>query len=234
MSAQHLQGGHVQTEARFKLPGTLPAGERVLWQGAPHWRALARDALHVRGLALYLGLIVTWVASSAAWHGLSATEVALKTGGAALIAAAPVALAFAYAWLAARAAAYTITNQRVVIRMGVGLQLNLNLPFSKIDAAALTPKRDGTGSIALKLAPGAKGLGWIILWPHARPWTFGAAQPMLRSLPDAARAGRVLAEALAATAAAPVPLASETEMVDSADCQKVLTAPTPAVAVTAA
>lgn len=234
MSARHLNGGHLLEQGRFQLPGTLPAGERVLWQGAPDWRALARDALHVRGLSLYLGVIVAWVAASAAMHGLPATEVAFKTGFAALIAAVPVVLAVAYAWLAARGAAYTITNRRVVIRMGVGLQLNLNLPFAKIDGAALATKRGSTGSIALKLAPGAKGLGWFILWPHARPWTFGNAQPMLRSLPDADRAGQILADALAASLEGSVPLAHGKEMVDTRDCQDSLTPQALAGAATAA
>ena len=229
MSARHLQA-----PARFRLPGALPAGERVLWQGAPDWRALARDALHVRGLSAYLGLIVAWVGVSAARHGLPGAEIAFKTGCAAALAAVPVALAAGYAWLAARGAAYTITNRRVVIRMGVGLQLNLNLPFSKIDGAALATTVAGAGSVALKLAPGSRGLGWVIMWPHARPWHFGAPQPMLRSLPDAARAGQILADALARSAETAAPLAAQQEVLDSGNCQGRLTPVGPAVAATAA
>ena len=44
------------------LPSRLPPGERILWQGRPDWRVLARRALHVRGLAFYLGLMLCWFA----------------------------------------------------------------------------------------------------------------------------------------------------------------------------
>jgi hypothetical protein len=208
---------------RFALPASLPAGERILWQGTPNWRALARNALHLRGLALYLGLIVAWVCVHAITGGEPATAVAFATGRAALIACAPLAFGLVYAWLAARAAAYTITNRRVVIRMGLALPLTLNLPFAQIDSADLAMKSDGTGDLALKPTPGSKGLGWFIMWPHTRPWQFGQAQPMLRGLKDAASAGKILTQALVdhagSSVSTTVSLAPRAKNVDSADCQ---------------
>lgn len=203
---------------RFALPAALPANEHVLWQGAPNWRALARNALHLRGLAAYLGLIVAWVLISAILRGDPAQTIALETARAALVASAPVALGLLYAWMSARASAYTITNRRVVIRMGLAVPLTLNLPFSKIDGADLSLKTDGTGDLALKLAPGSKGLGWFIMWPHTRPWGKGQAQPMLRALPDAAEAGHILTQALLATTGESVSLAQTTRIVDTAEC----------------
>ena len=38
------------------LPEDLPAGERVLWQGKPEWRALARHTFKVRLLAGYFAI----------------------------------------------------------------------------------------------------------------------------------------------------------------------------------
>ena len=35
-------------EAALGLPEPLPRGERLLWQGAPDWRVMAREAMHLR------------------------------------------------------------------------------------------------------------------------------------------------------------------------------------------
>ncbi len=216
------RSGSRRAAGRFALPAALPAGERILWQGAPDWRALARNALHLRGLAVYFGVIVAWVCGHAIMQGLPAGTVAFNTGRAVLVACGPLALGVIYAWLAARAAAYTITNRRVVIRMGLALPLTLNLPFAQIESADLALKSDGTGDLALKPTAGSKGLGWLIMWPHTRPWQVGQAQPMLRGLHDAAAAGAILAGALAdhvGEQSGPiVSLAQTTRIVDTADC----------------
>jgi hypothetical protein len=194
-----------QSKNRHALPGVLPPGERMLWQGAPDWRAVARHALHLRALAAYLGVLIVWVGVSAVLKGGSAGDVAFQTGRAALAAAVPLAVFVAYAWFASRNAAYTITNKRVVMRMGLVLPLTLNLPYSRIDGAGLSTKSDGTGDIVLKLAPASKGLGWFIMWPHTRPWRMAVAEPMLRGLHDAPAAAQILARALAESAESPVP-----------------------------
>ena len=54
MSKQHEH----EFEAQYGLPERLPAGERLLWQGAPAWRELARRAFHLDKLALYFGVIL--------------------------------------------------------------------------------------------------------------------------------------------------------------------------------
>ena len=40
------------------LPGPLPAGDRLLWQGRPAWRALAQRIFHVKVVAAYVGLLL--------------------------------------------------------------------------------------------------------------------------------------------------------------------------------
>jgi len=39
-------------EAAPGLPSTLPAGERIVWQGSPDWKQLAVHAFHVRKIAV--------------------------------------------------------------------------------------------------------------------------------------------------------------------------------------
>jgi hypothetical protein len=62
----------------------------------------------------------------------------------------------------------------------------------------------GCGDIALMLGKGER-LSSLTLWPHVRTRWFGATEPALRALPDAALAARVLARAMAADAAQHVP-----------------------------
>lgn len=198
------------------LPARLPAGERVLWQGTPDWRALARNAMHVRGIAIYCGAMVAWVAGHAIMTGQATSGIAWDTGRALLAACVPVVLAAAYAWAAARGAAYTITNRRVVLRMGVAMPMAINLPFTQVEFVCLRMHKDGSGDIALRMLPAPRsGLSWFILWPHARPWRLGRPEPMLRGLLDAEKAGQVLARAVAAAADAPAPVASASDLVDS-------------------
>lgn len=196
------------------LPAPLPPGERVLWQGRPSWQALARDALHVRGLAAYSVLLVASVAGAAAWRGAGASAVVLDAAYSALFASVPLAVVVAYAWLSARAARYMITDRRVVMRVGAALPMTINLPFARIASAGLT-LRGGTGEIRLKLVA-RDGLAATMLWPHA---PFGRAEPVLRGLVDAERAGRVLSEALAISVGASVPtsqgLAKVSTLMDS-------------------
>ena len=50
-----------ETEPVRGLPERLPAGETILWQGAPRWGALARRAFHVRKIALYFAILLAWL-----------------------------------------------------------------------------------------------------------------------------------------------------------------------------
>ena len=49
-----------QTEPLPGLPELPPAGELILWQGKPDWRALATQALNVKWVAGYFGLLAAW------------------------------------------------------------------------------------------------------------------------------------------------------------------------------
>ena len=183
------------------LPERPPAGERILWQGRPGAWALACDAFNLKWVAAYfVGLAV--------WRFVAAVDLmpagqALSISSPFLVMGAGVcALLAAIAWVLARATVYTITDARVAMRIGAALTVTLNLPFSQIARIDLDERRNGTGTLAL--APeGRMPLGFLVLWPHARPWHFGTPQPALRCIPDAAAVGRLLAEAAEARLSVP-------------------------------
>jgi len=119
----------------------------------------------------------------------------------ALLAAVAIGILAALARMAASTAVYTLTDKRVVMRIGIVLTVTYNLPLKHIDAAHLLPlgvKKGGSeGEIALQLR-GDTRIAYLNLWPHARPWLFAKPQPMLRCLADAQGVSRLLSEAWAA------------------------------------
>lgn len=177
------------------LPGHLPAGEEVLWQGAPAWRALARRAFHVDKVALYFALLLAWRAGVVLVEGRPLGEIAaaaLWLGPMALVACGILAV---LAWLNARMTIYTVTNRRVVVKFGVALPMTVNLPFALIRDVALKLYGDGTGDLALKLG-GEERVSYFHLWPNVRRWHITNPQPMLRVIPGAAEVGAQLRAAL--------------------------------------
>jgi hypothetical protein len=185
------------------LPEKLPPGERVLWQGSPSWRALFVRAFHARTVALYFAALVGWQALSGALHGVPPVAIASRTVIFALLSLFPLALSAAYCWGLQKTTIYTITNRRLVMSFGVTIAMAVNLPFSKIASAGLREFANGTGDIVLRLLPG-DSVSYMMLWPHVRPWQVGAAEPMLRCVPDAEQAAAALARGLAAAAELPV------------------------------
>lgn len=183
------------------LPGPLPPGERVLWQGSPASSTLLRRVFRVRGLAAYFAVILAWSAGSALAHGTPSGTALLGTARLACVAAVPFVLLGLYAALVARGTVYTITSRRVVMRFGLALPMSVNLPLALVEAADLRLHADGTGDLGLRLA--ATRLSYAVLWPHARPWRLARPEPALRAIPDAARAARILEAALHATVPAP-------------------------------
>jgi Bacterial PH domain len=191
-------------EATNGLPEALPAGEQLLWQGSPQWLGLAKDVFHLNKLAMYFGLLLLWRGAGVLADGGGALQAALAVATPLPLAAVAIGLVLALAWLTARTTVYTVTNRRVVMRIGIVLSLSFNLPLRQIAAAALRTRGKRRGDIALTLAPGER-IAYLHLWPHARPWHLKQTQPMLRALPDVQPVAELLARALAQAAAqAPV------------------------------
>ncbi|MDO9489417.1 MAG: PH domain-containing protein, partial [Sphingomonadaceae bacterium] len=58
------------------LPGRLPQGEHILWQGSPDWRSLARTVFHVRAITLYFTALLAFGIVSGSLIGALATAAA--------------------------------------------------------------------------------------------------------------------------------------------------------------
>jgi hypothetical protein len=167
------------------LPGLLPPGEWILWQGAPDRRVLARTAFHTRLVTGYFALLAGWAFVDAALRGIRAPGDLIGTAMTILAGAVGVGLLHLLAWGTARSTVYTLTNRRVVLRIGLALPKCINLPLTLIGAVDLATRADGFGDVPLRVT-GRQSLGFLPLWPHVRPWNIVAPQPMLRALPDAA------------------------------------------------
>ena len=187
-------GHEHEFEPQFGLPERLPAGERNLWQGSPDFRALARNAFHLRKLALYFSVLLVARAATVFGSGGSAGDTLNAMAWPVLLTALALASVTTLAWLTARTAVYTVTDQRVVMRIGIVLTLTFNLPLRSIESAALRAESGGSGDIVLKLAGGDR-IAWLQLWPHARPWRLANPEPSLRCVPDAAAVAATLAQA---------------------------------------
>jgi hypothetical protein len=177
------------------LPERLPDGESMVWQGAPRWQGLAQRAFHARKAALYFGFLAGLHVAFQAQSGVALVEALKGAAWLALLGAAAVGLLLLLGWLYSRTTVYTITNHRLVMRFGVAIPMMINIPLSRIEAADLKRFTDGSGDILFTLAAGQKTAYWMI-WPHARPWHFFPAQPMLRSVPEAERVAAMLADVI--------------------------------------
>ncbi len=169
------------------LPGPLPAGEEILWQGSPDAIGLAQRAFHVRGFGVYFAILLILAMTNGTLVGIALTVAGTMAG---------MAILFGLAWLSARTTIYTITNKRVVMRFGMALPAAINLPFAAIGGANVAYDRQGRGDIPLTLT-GKHRLGYLQFWPHARAWKLARPEPMLRSIRDAQSVVAILSQELA-------------------------------------
>jgi hypothetical protein len=129
--------------------------------------------------------------------GATAMDVLLALVWPAGLSALALGGVWTLAWLTARTAVYTVTDRRVVMRIGIVLTLTFNLPLRTLETAAMRQGPDGHGDIVLALK-GPDHIAWLHLWPHARPWHLTRTQPMLRALPQVAEVAALLQKAWSA------------------------------------
>jgi hypothetical protein len=176
------------------LPAPLPVGEELLWQGSPDSATLAREAFKANWVLGYLLVLAVWRASIAFSDGGFGLSVAVFLPYL-VLALGAYALVRLLARASAKAAIYSITTHRVILRIGAALQVTWTVPFTKVAAATLSTRpMTGTGTIALELVDG-QNISYLALWPHLRPGFARKVQPAFRCIPDAARVARILSDA---------------------------------------
>ena len=207
-------------EAVHGLPAALPAGEHIIWQGSPDVASFARNAFHIRALTGYFALLLILRGVFAIADGASYIEALRSEAPLFALALIGLGLVWLLAYLASRSAVYTLTDRRIVMRIGIVLSVTFNLPLKTLTSAGLKVNSDGTGDIPLSLQS-EFNIAYLHLWPHARPWQLRHTQPMFRSIANVERVATLLTKAT--LAAQPAMKASERTNVD------IVTNPTSAV-----
>ena len=208
-------------EATLGLPEKLPADESIRWQGSPDWKTLAVEAFHVRKLAIYFACLLTLRAVFALYDGSSVADAAISVLGLLPLALIALGAVGFLAWLTARTAVYTITNQRVVMRVGIVLSVTFNLPFASLNNVGIKRFRNGAGDLPLTIGTNDK-IAYLHLWPHARPWRFANTEPMMRSVRDVANVANILSTAMAEASggiAIPVPASAATAKLSNVNAE---------------
>jgi len=176
----------------------LPLGETILWQARPDWWRLALGAFRLRLVGIYFLIFALWRIGvtqheTGSWaEGIAHATSLLPAFGFGVV------MIMLLAFLTARATTFTLTNRRLVMRYGVALPAQLNVPLKDVDHAALKLHADGSGDIPLTL-PRRGRPSYFQLWPYAKPLKIFEAEPMLRAVPDAAKAADMIAKALVAS-----------------------------------
>lgn len=171
-------------EAAPGLPEALPADEKILWQGTPQWQALAVHAFHVRKLACYFGLMLIWQGLSLSRDGADWVSLSIDLTKSFTLVAVALCLLCMVAWWSASTTMYTLTDKRLVMRVGIVLSLTFNFPLRCIRSAHVKELGQDMADIALQLPPGDR-IGWFHLWPHQRAWHLKHPQPTLRCVTHA-------------------------------------------------
>lgn len=180
-------------EAQPGLPEPLPNNERILWQGKPDLKSFALHAAHLQWFALYFAAMVL----------LKAIAVSRSAGGwseewpgfawaLGLSLSAMILLALLTYW-SVNATMYTLTNRRLVMRIGIVLTITFNLPLKRLAQAGVHVYPDGSADIPIKLNAEDK-IPFLHLWPHARAWKLAHPEPMIRCVPDGAKVARLFAD----------------------------------------
>ena len=179
-------------EASLGLPENLPHNEFIIWQGHPDWKQLAVDAFHLRKILIYFALMIAFQLVHLLDNSTPTLDLLKQIGTSVFLASVALGLLACSAHLSSKATMYTLTNRRIVMRIGIVLSLTFNLPLKKIVSSDLLLFKNQTGNIALGISTSSP-VGWLNLWPHVRAWRINNPQPTLRCVPQAEQvAQRVL------------------------------------------
>lgn len=177
------------------LPEALPEGEKVLWQGRPSAIALVFGAFRLRWVLGYFLVMTLFRVANLSSNGVETGRLNDVLLTSLLFCTAALVLIFGLSFAMSRAAVFTITNRRVVLRYGAAIRKYVNIPFSKMAGAQMRRKGARVGDMSFQL-DGPERPPYLHLWPFARPFMFSKPQPMLRGIEDAESVAQLLARAV--------------------------------------
>lgn len=176
------------------LPERLPEGEKVLWQGRPSAMALAFNAFRLRWVIGYFVVLTVFrLANLSSTSGTAdqMTSVVTSSLGFGVVS---VLLILGLSYAMSRAAVFTITSERVVMRFGAAIRKYVNVPYSKMTGAQLKRKGLRVGDISMQLE--GKEPAYLHLWPFVRPFKYSKPQPMMRGIKEPEEVAQILARAV--------------------------------------
>jgi hypothetical protein len=170
-------------EAQHGLPENLPEDEKILWQGSPNFALLMNKVFLFRLIAIYFFCLLSFVLY---WDFQKVGQVDalfnLLTN--LLLSGFSLAALALLAYLTCSTAVYTLTNKRVVMRIGIVLTLTFNIPFKQIVAADYKKHSNGSGDISFRIDSSTK-IAFIQLWPHCRFKSFAHPEPAMKCIENA-------------------------------------------------
>lgn len=206
------QSAEYEFEAALGLPEPLPSDEKILWQGEPNWISMAKHVFHLQWLTVYFAVIVVLqlISVASSDEGLFAgwSSVALAFA----LAVIGLLLVGFIAYLSAKTTMYTLTNRRIIMRVGIVLTVTFNFPYKTLGSAGLKLFKDGTGDIPVTIATKDK-IAFFHLWPHVRPWYLSKPEPMMRCIPNAQAVAQLLTKAWLEA----VPTGSQAKLVETSN-----------------
>ncbi len=128
-----------EAERAAGLTHPLPAGERILWQGAPDRRLLGARVFRFRLLGLYVVLAMAFVMAAAVQGGWPVGQAIGMTLLALPCAAAGALVLVLLGALMARTTRYTLTNRRIILHIGVAYDRTVSIPLSAVVDARIRP-----------------------------------------------------------------------------------------------
>ncbi|MEL7041266.1 MAG: photosynthetic complex putative assembly protein PuhB [Pseudomonadota bacterium] len=178
------------------MPEALPEGETILWQGRPSATALAINAFRLRWVLGYFLIMTLFRLANLSSNAAGSEQITSVLMSSLLFCGVAVGLIYGLSVAMSRAALFTITNQRVVLRYGAAIPKYVNVPFSRLKGAQLKRKSARVGDISLQLEAGPGRPPYLHLWPFARPFKYSNPQPMMRGLEQAEQVAQLLARAV--------------------------------------
>lgn len=177
------------------LPHPLPAGERLLWEGAPSMRAVATHVFHWRLVVLYFaGMLALWAVSTE--HAPGSDVYVASAVVRVSLAVFVMLIVLGLSKVVATSTWYAITSQRLVLRIGMVFPMSINIPFKIIESAGVGTFKDGSGQVNLSLNKGSR-IAYIALWPHCRVFRLTHPEPVLRGLDEPKMVADILSQAVA-------------------------------------